>query len=111
MRDKRLSVSRVVPAVTLEVAGRAVTYQEVAVVSISEFECAAASPKTVAAVLAMTATAVLAAVVDAPAPLPPQAAYGATQPSLWCPPLWQAAKLPSVHLRAARLPPVAELMP
>ena len=53
-------MSRVVPAVTVEVAGRAVTYQEVAVVSLSEFECAAASPKSVAAELVMTATAVLA---------------------------------------------------
>ena len=112
MRNNRLSVSRVVvPAVTLEVGGRAVTYQEVAVVSLSEFECAVASPKPGADVLVMTATAVLAAVLAAPAPLLPQAAYGAAQPSPWCPPLWQAAKLPSVHLRAARLPPVAELMP
>ena len=104
-------MSRVVPAVTLEVTGRVVTYQEVAVVSLSEFECVAASPKPVAAVLVMTATAVLAAVVAAPVPLLPQAAYGAVQPPLWCPPLWQAAKLPRVHLRAARLSPVTELMP
>ena len=95
----------------MEVAGRAVTYQEVAVVSLSEFECAAAFPKPVAAVLVMTAAAVLASVVAAPAALLPQAAYGAAQPSLWCPPLWQAAKLSRVNLRAARLPPVTELMP
>ena len=111
VRDKRLPVLRVVPAVTLEVAGRAVTYQEVAVVSLSEFECAAAFPKPVAAVLVMTAAAVLASVVAAPAALLPQAAYGAAQPSLWCPPLWQAAKLSRVNLWAARLPPVTELMP
>ena len=83
MGDERFSVSRAVPAVTVEVAGKAVTYQEVAVVSLSEFECAAASPKPVAAVLMMTATAVLVAVVAVPAPLLPQAVCGAAQPSLW----------------------------
>ena len=60
VRDKRLSVSRVVSAVTVEVAGRAVTYQEVGLVSLSKSECATASPKPAAAVLVMTATAVLA---------------------------------------------------
>ena len=101
----------VVPAVPVEVAGKAVTYHEVAVVSLPEFECATASPKPVAAVLSMTRTAVLAAVVAAPAPFLPQAAYGAAQPSLWFLPIWQATKLPKVHLRVARLPPVTKLMP
>ena len=98
-RDERLSVSRVVPAMAVEVAGRVVTYQEVTVVSLPEFECAADSPKPVAAVLVMTATAVLAAVVAAPAPLLPQAGYGAEQPSLWYPPACQAAKRPKIRLR------------
>ena len=60
-----------------------VTYQEVAVVSLPGFKCATASPKPVSAVLVMTAATVLAAVVAAPAPLIPQAAYGVAQPSLW----------------------------
>ena len=111
VRDDRLSVSRVVPPVTVEVAGRVVTYQEVAVVSLPKFECATASPKPVAAVLAMTATAVVAAVVAAPAPLLPRTAYGAAQPSLRCLPVWQAAKLPKAHLRTDRLPPATKLMP
>ena len=59
------------------------TYQEVAVVSLPGFKCATASPKPVSAVLVMTAATVLAAVVAAPAPLIPQAAYGVAQPSLW----------------------------
>ena len=66
-RDKRLSLSRVVPAVTMKVAGRAVTYQEVVLVSSLSFVCGSPSK-----------TAVLAAVVAAPAPLLPQTAYGAT---------------------------------
>ena len=42
-RDKRLSLSRVVPAVTLKVAGRAVTYQEVVLVSSLSFVCGSPS--------------------------------------------------------------------
>ena len=104
VRDERLSVSRATPAVTLEVAGRTARYQEVAVVSLPEFECAIAPPKPAVAVMAMTAAAVLVAVMATPAPLLPQPAYGAAQPPLWFPPMWQAAKLPNVQLRAARLP-------
>lgn len=111
MRGERLSVPRVAPSVTTGVAGRAVAYQEVAVVSLTEFERATASLKPATAVMAMAAAAVLMAVVAAPPPLLPQAASGAVQSSLWCPPTWQAAKLPRVHLRAERLPPATKLMP
>ena len=100
VRDERLSVSRAAPAVTVEVAGRAVRHQEVAVVSLPEFEHATASPIPVAAVMAMTAVGAIATVVVAPAPLVPQAAYGAAQQLLWCPPARRAAKLPEVQVRA-----------
>ena len=41
----------------IEVTGRTVTYQEVAVVSLPELECVAAPPKPDAALLAMNAAA------------------------------------------------------
>lgn len=110
VREARSSVSRVAPAVTMKVDGRTVTSLEVAVVSLYEYECVTASPKPAAAVMAMTAAAVLAAVVAAPAPLLPQAAYGPAQPPLWCPAMWQAANPPKAHLRAARLSPATKLM-
>lgn len=46
-----------------------------------------------------------------PAPLIPHAAYGAAQPSLWCPAMRQGVNLPQVNLRAARFSPATKLMP
>lgn len=109
MRDERFSLSRVAPEMTVEVTGRMVTYQEVAVVSLPEFKCATACPNpAAAAVMTMTAAAVLATVVAAPGLLLPQAGYGAGQPSMWCLPMLQTAQLPKVHLRAAWLPPATK---
>lgn len=67
MGGKRLSGSRAAPAVTVEVTGMTVTHQEVAVISLSKFECANTFPKYVAGVMAMIAAMTLVT------PLPAQA--------------------------------------
>ena len=73
MRDERPSVPRAAHAV--EVAGKA--YQEVAVVSLPEFECETVYPKPFPAVMAMIGGEALVAVVAALAHVLLRATYGA----------------------------------
>lgn len=85
------------------------TYKEVDVVFLHELECATASPKA-ASVMMIAARAVLATAVALAALLLTRAVYRASQPSQWCPPMWEEVKLPKVRLRAARVPPPTEMM-
>lgn len=65
------------PTVTVGVSGRAVSCQEVAVVSLPDFEGAKASLNLAAAVMAVDVASVLVSVVVSPAPLLLQAASDA----------------------------------
>lgn len=64
-RYELLSVSRMTPGATVEIAGRVVTYRKVAVGSLSALESATASQEPAVAVIARTPATLLATAVAA----------------------------------------------
>lgn len=91
---------------------RAVTYQEVAVVSPPEVEFVVVSPKPVSAQDGDNCGSDIGDGGGCAGPSPPAGgAWGGATVSVVVLKIWQAENLPKVHLRASRLPPATKMMP